>query len=201
MESAEVTEPVSLVHPRAAQVAVLASHGGLQATEITVGTLHLEYVESDEALGSLSLRVDGSFVTLTAPRMLGSEYLREALTAALPDGYLVLSHPSDDALIVTIARAYEVEPAPQLFCTSYDTTLRARKIGTNRLLLRGVARGRGDLIVRLDDRALTVRPSKGETPLQLAERIRELLADTHITLLTVPTEAIGEVTLTVLPRH
>lgn len=201
MESAEVTEPVSLVHPRAAQVTVLSTHGGLQATEITVGTLHLVYVDSEETIASLSLRVDGSFVTFTAPRMLGADYLREALTAALPDGFLVLAHPSDDALVVTIARAYEVEPAPQLFCTSYDTTLRARKIGTNRLLLRGVARGRGDLIVRINDVSLTVRPTKGETPVEIAARIRDLLADSHITLLTVPTEAIGEVTLTVLPRH
>lgn len=201
MEFAEVTEPVSLVHPRAAQVAVLSAHGGLQATEITVGTLHLVYVDSEDPIASLSLRVDTSFVTLTAPRMLGTAYLREALEGAVPDGYLVLAHPSDDALIVTIARAHEVEPAPQLFCTSFDTTLRSRKIGTNRLLLRGVARGKGDLIVRINDRSLTVRPTKGETPLQIAERIRELLADSHITLLTVPTEAIGEVTLTVLPRH
>lgn len=201
MEFAEVTEPVSLVHPRAAQVAVLSTHGGLQATEITVGTLHLVYVDSDDPIASLSLRVDGSFVTLTAPRMLGAAALRAALEGAIPDGYLVLAHPSADALIVTIARAHEVEPAPQLFCTSFDTTLRARKIGTNRLLLRGVARGKGDLVVRINDRSLNVRPVKGETPLQIAERIRELLADSHITLLTVPTEVIGEVTLTVLPRH
>lgn len=200
MESAEVTEPVSLVHPRAAQVSVLASDGGLQVTEITVGTLHIVLGESESHVASLSLRVDGSFVTLSIPRVLGPEYLREALSSALPEGYLVLAHPSDDALIVTIARAYEVEPAPQLFCTSYDTTLRARKIGTNRLLLKGIARGKGDLIVRLNERTLTVRPTRGETPLQLAERIRDLLTATHITLLTAPTEAIGEVTLTVLPR-
>lgn len=201
MESAEVTEPVSLVHPRAAQVTVLASHGGVHVTEITTGTLHVQFAETGAHVVSLSLRVDGSFVTLAVPRVLGLESLRDALSSALPDGYLVVSHPSVDALVVTIARGWEVEAAPQLFVTSYDTTLRARKIGLNRLLLRGIARGKGDVVVRVNERTLHVRPDKGETALQVAERVREQLADTHITLVTVPTEAIGEVTLTVLPRR
>jgi hypothetical protein len=142
MWSAEKTDPLSLVHPRSANVAVLSSGQGVVVTEITSGTLHIRFdtSENHQPFASLSLSVDGSFVTLTVPRVLGTDYLREALDAALPEGYLGLAHPSDEALIVTIARACEVEPTPHLFCTSYDTTMRARKVGINRLLLKRRAR-------------------------------------------------------------
>ena len=203
MWSAEKTDPLSLVHPRSANVAVLSAGQGLSVTEITSGTLHFRFTNTDshQPFASLSLRVDGSFVTLTVPRVLGTEYLREALDAALPEGYLVLAHPSDDALIVTIARASEVEPTPHLFCTSYDTTMRARKVGTNRLLLKGVARGKGDIQLRINEREFRVRPTRGETPMALAIRLRELMKDTHITLLSVPATDDGDVVLTVLPRR
>lgn len=203
MWSAEKTDPLSLVHPRSANVAVLSSGQGLVVTEITSGTLHFRFdtAEAHQPFASISLSVDGSFVTLTVPRVLGTEYLREALDAAVPDGYLVLAHPSDDALIVTIARACEVEPTPHLFCTSYDTTMRARKVGINRLLLKGVARGKGDIQVRINEREFRLRPSRGETPMGLAVRMRDLLKETHITLLSVPTTPDGDVVLTVLPRR
>lgn len=203
MYPAEKTDPLSLVHPRSANVVVLSAGEGLSVTGITSGTLHFCFtnVDSHQPFASLSLRVDGSFVTLTVPRVLGTEYLREALSAALPEGYLVLAHPSEDALVVTIARACEVEPTPHLFCTSYDTTMRARKVGTNRLLLKGVARGKGDIQVRINDRELRVRPVRGETPMVVAMRMRALLEPTHICLLSVPTTADGDVVLTVLPRR
>ncbi len=203
MWSAEKTDPMALVHPRSANVAVLSAGPGLSVTEITTGTLHLrlDQTETHQPFASLSLRVDGSFVTLTVPRVLGFEYLKEALHGALPEGYLVLAHPSDDALIVTIARACEVEPTPHLFCTSYDTTMRARKVGTNRLLLKGVARGKGDIQVRINEREFRLRPERGETPMALSIRMRELLKETHITLLSVPGTDEGDVVLTVLPRR
>lgn len=203
MEFAEKTDPLSLVHPRSANVAVLASGQGLSVTEITCGTLHFRFSaeHAHQPFASLSLRVDGSFVTLTVPRVLGTEYLREALSAALPEGYLVLAHPSDDALIVTIARACEVEPTPHLFCTSYDTTMRARKVGTNRLLLKGVARGRGDIQLRINAQEFRLKPVRGETPMAFSLRLRELLKLTHIALLSVPSTADGDVVLTVLPRR
>lgn len=203
MWSAEKTDPLSLVHPRSANVAVLSVGQGLCVTEITSGTLHLLFDNNvtHQPFASLSLSVDGSFVTLTVPRVLGTEYLKEALNGALPEGYLVLAHPSDEALIVTIARACEVEPTPHLFCTSYDTTMRARKVGTNRLLLKGVARGKGDIQVRINEREFRVRPTRGETPMALAMRMRELLKATHITLLSVPATDDGDVVLTVLPRR
>lgn len=199
----EKTDPLSLVHPRSANVSVLSAGQGLSVTEIACGTLHLRFSAEDshQPFASLSLRVDGSFVTLTVPRVLGTEYLREALGAALPEGYLVLAHPSDDALIVTIARACEVEPTPHLFCTSYDTTMRARKVGTNRLLLKGVARGRGDIQLRINEREFRLRPARGETPMALAIRLRALLEATHISLLSVPSTVEGDVVLTVLPRR
>ena len=202
MWSAEQTEPHSFVHPRSANVTVLSAGQGLTVTEITTGTLHLCFTAEDaQPFASLSLRVDSSFVTLTVPRVLGTEYLKEALNAALPDGYLVLAHPSDEALIVTIARACEVEPTPHLFCTSYDTTMRARKVGTNRLLLKGIARGKGDIHVRINEREFRLRPERGEVPMAIAIRLRELIKDTHISLLSVPSQPGGEVVLTVLPRR
>jgi hypothetical protein len=203
MWSAEKTDPLSLVHPRAANVTVLSAGQGLSVTEITSGTLHFQFDNTltHQPFASLSLSVDGSFVTLTVPRVLGTEYLKEALHAALPEGYLVLAHPSDDALIVTIARATEVEPTPHLFCTSYDTTMRARKVGTNRLVLKGIARGKGDIQVRINEREFRLRPARGETPMALAVRMRELLKATHITLLSVPGSPDGDVVLTVLPRR
>jgi hypothetical protein len=203
MWSAEKTDPLSLVHPRSANVTVLSSGQGLKVTEITSGTLHFQFdtTQTHQPFASLSLSVDGSFVTLTVPRVLGTEYLKEALHGALPEGYLVLAHPSDDALIVTIARATEVEPTPHLFCTSYDTTMRARKVGTNRLLLKGIARGKGDIQVRINDREFRLRPTRGETPMALALRMRELLKVTHIALLSVPATPDGDVVLTVLPRR
>ncbi len=203
MWSAEKTDPLSLVHPRSANVSVLSSGQGLSVTEITSGTLHLQFdnTVTHQPFASVSLSVDGSFVTLTVPRVLGTEYLKEALHGALPEGYLVLAHPSDDALIVTIARATEVEPTPHLFCTSYDTTMRARKVGTNRLVLKGIARGKGDIQVRINDREFRLRPTRGETPMALAVRMRELLKVTHITLLSVPATPDGDVVLTVLPRR
>ncbi len=203
MWSAEKTDPQTLVHPRSANVAVLSAGQGLSVTEITTGTLHFRFdpTETHQPFASLSLRVDGSFVTLTVPRVLGTEYLKEALHGSLPEGYLVLAHPSDDALIVTIARACEVEPTPHLFCTSYDTTMRARKVGTNRLLLKGVARGKGDIQVRINEREFRLRPTRGETPMALSIRMRELLKETHITLLSVPDTDDGDVVLTVLPRR
>ncbi|MFZ5444641.1 MAG: hypothetical protein ACOZQL_31900 [Myxococcota bacterium] len=200
MESAERTEPLSLAHPRAATVSVLSSDAGLRVTEITCGTIHLAFT-GRAPLGSVSLRVDRSFVTVSVPEVLGLEYLQQALLGAMPEGYLVLAHPSEDALIVTIARAWEEEPQPVVFCTSFDTTLRARKLGTNRLLLRGVARGRGELVLRVDAHELRLRPAAGETPLLVASRVRALLAPTHITLLAVPTTERGDVVLTVLPRR
>jgi hypothetical protein len=199
--SAEQTEPLALVHPRSANVTVLSQGPGLEITEITSGTLHFRFTGEDQPFVSLSLRVDGSFVTLTVPRVLGTDYLREVLTDALPEGYLVLVHPSDEALIVTIARASEVEPTPHLFCTSYDTTMRARKVGPNRLLLKGVARGKGDIALRIDEREFSLRPLRGETPMSLSIRLRELLKPTHIALLSVPATADGDVVLTVLPRR
>ncbi|HEY1088196.1 MAG TPA: hypothetical protein VGE37_10895 [Archangium sp.] len=203
MTSAEHTEPVSLVHPRAANVAVLAAGPGLTVTEITTGTLHVRLSDGDalEPFASMSLRVDGSFVTLSVPRVLGASHLREALTNALPDGYLVLTHPSDDALIVTIARAWEVEPTPQLFCTSYDTTMRARRVAVNRLQLKGIAKGKGDLALRVNDRELRLRPERGETPLAVAVKLRQMIEATHIVLLSVPSTPEGDVLLTVLPRR
>jgi len=199
----EKTDPLSLVHPRSANVSVLSSGQGLEITEITCGTLHFRFSGEDrhQPFASFSLRVDGSFVTLSVPRVLGTEYLREALSDALPEGYLVLAHPSDDALIVTIARASEVEPTLHLFCTSYDTTMRARKVGPNRLLLKGVARGRGDIALRINEREFRVRPARGETPMALSIRLRDLLKATHITLLSVPSTTDGDVVLTVLPRR
>jgi hypothetical protein len=222
MWSAEKTDPLSLVHPRSANVTVLSAGQGLSVTAITAGTLHFMFdaTVTHQPFASLSLSVDGSFVTVTVPRVLGTEYLKEALHASLPEGYLVLAHPSDpasgdrrrrpegdsserdkEALIVTIARATEVEPTPHLFCTSYDTTMRARKVGTNRLLLKGIARGKGDLQVRINERELRLRLSRGETPMALAVRLRELLKATHLTLLSVPGAPDGEVVLTVLPRR
>ncbi len=205
MGSVEITEPLTLVHPRAAAVTVLATSPGLEASEITTGTLHLQLdTEADlvrRPFVSLSLNVDGSFVTVTVPRVLGAECLRDALTEALPDGFLVIAHPSDDALVLTIARAAEVEPLPHLFCTSFDGRLRARKVGPNRLLVRGVAKGNGELQLRVNERELTLRPTRGETPMQVAERLRTLLWPSHITLLAVPSEADGDVVLTVLPRR
>jgi hypothetical protein len=203
MSSAEHTDPVSLVHPRAANVTILAAGPGLVVTELTVGTLHFSFGrgEIDDPFASLSLNVDGSFVTLSVPRVLGADYLREALTNALPDGYLVLTHPSEHALIVTIARAWEVEPTPQLFCTSFDTTLRVRRVATNRLLLKGVSKGKGDLQLRLNEREFKLRPERGETPLALSVRLRQLLEATHIVLLSVPSTPEGDVLLTVLPRR
>jgi hypothetical protein len=202
MWSAEKTEPITLVHPRSADVTVLAAGQGLTVTEITTGTLHFRFShDTHQPFASLSLRVDNSFVTLTVPQVLGTEYLREALSAALPEGYLVLAHPSDDALIVTIARACEVEPTPHLFCTSLDTTMRARKVGLNRLLIKGVARGKGDIQLRINEREFKLRPVRGETPMAISVRLRELLKDTHITLLSVPATADGDVVLTVLPRR
>lgn len=203
MASAEQTEPLSLVHPRAANVTVLSAGPGLCVSEITVGTLHCDFTRDapHEPFASLALRVDGSFVTVTVPRVLGADYLREALTDALPEGYLVLTHPSDEALIVTIARAWEVEPTPRLFCTSYDTTLRVRRVGTNRLVLKGVAKGKGDLQVRVNERELRLKPARGETPMNVALRLRKLLEDSHIVLLGVPASSDGDVTLTVLPRR
>lgn len=197
---AEKTEPLSLVHPRSANVTVLSEDPGLEVTAITSGTLHFRFTDRPEPFASVCLRVDGSFVTLTVPRVLGTEHLRDALRAALPQGYLALAHPSDEALVVTIARAAEVEPTPHLFCTSLDTTMRARKVGTNRMLIKGVARGRGDIVVRLDDRELKVLPTRGETPMAIALRLRALLEPTHIALLTVPSQPGGDVVLTVLPR-
>lgn len=203
MESAEKTDPLSLVHPRSAIVAVLSAGQGLSVTELTSGTLLFRFSAEDahQPFASLSLRVDGSFVTLSVPRVLGTDYLKEALSSALPEGYLVLAHPSDDALIVTIARACEVEPTPHLFCTSYDTTMRARKVGTNRLLLKGVARGKGDIQLKINEREFRIRPVRGETPMTLALRLRELLKATHIALLSVPATDGGDVVLTVLPRR
>lgn len=205
MGSVEITEPHSLVHPRAAAVTVLSASPELTITEITTGTLHVAF-DAETALAqrpfaSLALKVDGSFVAVTVPRLLGAACLREALVEALPDGFLVVAHPSSEALVLTIARAAEVEPAPDLFCTSLDGSLRARKVGPNRLLVRGTARGNGDLQLRVNERQLKVRPARGETPLQIAERLRALLADSHITLLTVPSERDGDVVLTVLPRR
>jgi hypothetical protein len=201
MESAETTEPLSLVHPRAAQVSVLATDAGLDVTNITSGTLHLRLRPTRRTFLSTSLNVDGSFVTVSVPSASGLEHLKDALTAAVPEGYFVLSHPSDEALIVTIARAWDQAPAPNIFCTSYDTSLRARKLGANRLLLKGTAKGRGDVAFKLNDRELRIRPLRGETPIELAIRVRALLATTHITLLTVPSTPDGEVVLTVLPRR
>lgn len=200
---AEQTEPQSLVHPRAANVALLSAGPGLCVTEITVGTLHLAFTRESphEPFTSISFSVDGSFVTVTVPRVLGPDYLREALTDALPDGYLVLTHPSDDALVVTIARAWEVEPTPRLFATSYDTTLRVRRVATNRLVLKGIARGKGELQVRVNERELRFKPARGETPLNVALHVRKLLEGSHIVLLGVPTTPDGDVTLTVLPRR
>lgn len=201
MESAETTEPLSLAHPRAAHVSVISSDPGLDVTEITTGTLHFLFGATRRPFVSVSLNVDGSFVTVSLPSVMGTESLKDALSAAVPDGYFVLSHPSDDALIVTIARGWDEVPTPNLFCTSFDTSLRARKLGANRLLLKGVARGRGDVLLKLNERELRVRPIKGETPIQLAIRVRALLAPTHITLLSVPSTPDGDVVLTVLPRR
>ena len=198
---AEKTDPLSLVHPRSANVAVLSSGQGLEVTQLTSGTLHFRFTSTHEPFASVSLRVDGSFVTLTVPCVLGTEYLREALSAALPEGYLVLAHPSDEALIVTIARGCEVEPTPQLFCTSYDTTMRARKVGTNRLVLKGIARGRGDIQLRINEQEFRLRPLRGERPMAVALKMRALLEAIHITLLSVPSTAEGDVVLTVLPRR
>lgn len=197
MESAART--IAPAHPRAAEVSVLSSDG-LEVTELTGGTFHLTFREG-VARGSVALRVDRSFVTVTVPAVLGFEYLREALSGAVPEGYLVLAHDSPGALIVTFARAWEDEPPPRVFCTSFDARLRARKVGPNRLLLKGVAKGRGDLVVRVDETELRLRLLAGETPLELAGRVRKLLAPTHITLLTVPDTQDGEVALTVLPRR
>lgn len=197
MESAERT---ALAHPRAARVTVLSSDAGLSVTEITSGTLHCCFT-GGAPLASFSLRVDRSFVTVTVPEVLGLEHLHRALEGAMPEGYLVLAHPSEDALIVTIARAWEEEPPPLVFCTSFDTTLRARRLGTNRLLLRGVAKGKGDLLLRIDEQEVRLRPAAGETPLGVAFRVRALIAPTHIALPTVPSVDDGDVVLTVLPRR
>ena len=79
--------------------------------------------------------------------------------------------------------------------------MRARKVGTNRLLLKGVARGKGDIQIRINEQEFRLRPARGETPMELAIRTRELLKDTHIALLSVPSIADGDVVLTVLPRR
>ena len=79
--------------------------------------------------------------------------------------------------------------------------MRARKVGTNRLLLKGIARGKGDIQVRINDREFRVRPDRGEVPMAIAIRLRELMKDTHISLLSVPSTTGGEVVLTVLPRR
>lgn len=198
------TDPTPLVHPRAASVSVLAQDEGLCITEITVGTLHFSFRPEqprDRPFLSFSLKVDGSFVTLSVPRVLGLDYLRTALEAALPEGYLALGQPSDEGWVVTIARSWQVEPPPTLFCSSFDTTLRAKKLGPNRFVIKGIARGRGDLRLRINDRELRLPLAPKETSMEVASRVREVLEPSHITLLTVADEPGGEVVLTVLPRR
>ena len=46
-----------------------------------------------------------------------------------------------------------------------------------------------------------MRPVRGETPMALSIPLRELLKATHISLLSVPSTAEGDVVLTVLPRR
>lgn len=203
MGSAEITEPLGLVHPRAAEVSVLSTSPHLDATELTPGTLHVQVLRGGPAaaLMTLSLRVDGCFVTCNAPRAFGALGLRDALDAALPEGLLLLSHPSDEALVVTIARGGDVEAAPRLFCTSFDASLRALKTGPNRLVLRGVARGNGELRLKVNERELRLAPRPGATPMVIAQQLREHLQDSHITLLAVPDTEEGEVAVTVLRRR
>ena len=74
-------------------------------------------------------------------------------------------------------------------------------MGPNRLQLKGVAKGKGDLQLRINDRELRLRPERGETPLAVALRLRDLLADTHIVLIGVPSTRDGDAMLTVLPRR
>jgi hypothetical protein len=203
MESAEITEPLGLVHPRAANLAVLSTSPNIEATELTPGTLHLRLLRSGPAAApvTLSLRVDGCFVTCASPLAFGTTGLREALDEALPEGCLLLCHPAGEALVVTITRGGELEAPPRLFCTSLDASLRARKVGPNRVLLRGVARGNGELRLRVDAQELRFRPTPGATPMAVAEQLRTHLQDSHIALLAVPDAPDGEVTVTVLRRR
>lgn len=196
MQAAVQTEPLGFSHPRAAQVSVLAARG-VEVSELTTGTLIFRSTSAQVA--SVDLRVDHSFVSVAVPRVFGVEHLQEALQGSVPDGYLVLGSMSGEALIITFVRAFERSLVPELFCTSLDARLRVRTAGGNDLVLRGTAKGRSELLLRVGEAIYRLKLTAGETALQVSFRVREVLAAEH-TCLIAP-HANGDTTVTLLPRR
>lgn len=189
---------------RAADVQVLSASASLDISELTTGTLLLRVVRDGPAargpFATVSLRVDHSFVSVHLPLLLGVDALQATLQDALPEDYVALVSHGGDAIVLTVLRT-AVPRVPDVFCTSRDATLRARRSGPNRFTLRGRARGHSHLVLRVDDQAWRLALLAGETPLEVAERLRDALRPNWTVLLDASTDPGGPIELSVLPRR
>lgn len=187
-----------------ADVRVLSTSGSLDVSELTTGTLLLRVARDGAAargpFATVSLRVDQSFVSVHLPLVLGVDALQATLQEALPDDYVALVSHGGDAIVLTVLRT--VTPRlPDVFCTSRDATLRVRRTAANRFLLRGRTHGHSQLVLRVDEKAWKLALLPGETPLEIADRVRDALGPDWAALLDASTEDGGPVELSVLPRR
>lgn len=101
--------------------------------------------------------------------------------------------------MATVIRTFDVRSV-HVRCTSRDARQRVVRAQADRFVIRGVARGNGTIELRVNDDELRHCPAPGDTPLKTALRLREVLAPCFGVLMTVPSEAGGEVCVTVLSR-
>lgn len=204
MSAASPALPSSVGDEYAADVQVLSASASLEISELTRGTLLLRVARDGCAargpFAVLSLRVDHSFVSASLPLLLGVEAIQATLQDAMPDGYFALTSHGGGAIVLTVRRT-ALPRVPSVFCTSRDATLRVKRTGPNRLVLRGAARGQSTLVLRVDARGWTVPLSTSDTPLAVAQRLRAELERDYSVLLGLGADAAGPVDVTILPRR
>ncbi|GMU58358.1 MAG: hypothetical protein AMXMBFR34_01210 [Myxococcaceae bacterium] len=183
---------------------VLSVGGAISLSELSQGTLLLRLSQDGVAargpFAAVDLRVDHTFVSAKLPLVLGVEALRSELQERLPDGYLLLATHGGGAIVLTFLRT-AAPRVPDVFCTSRDATLRVRRLGANRLLVRGRTHGGASLVLRVNTQTYKLALHAGERPLDVAARLKAALAPGWTVLLGLPAEDDGAVDVTVLPRR
>jgi len=209
MNTAMLTSKVlAFRRPPTASLELVSVDPRLEAKVVAPGTMTLlGYVPDDGPFDAfLALKVDGNFVTVALHKGMDREGISEAFSSALPPGYEAASVDSQsEVLILTVLCVRpRVSNAPAVKFLSNDPAQSLRWVGPNKFTLSGSVSVqqtiRSFVELRIDDKAIKVYLTPGESSLAVANRIRAALPAHFQAILELPLYQEDQVKITVLRR-
>jgi hypothetical protein len=170
----------------------------------------LAFVEDEGPFhASVSLKIDGNFVTFAVDKGMNSVDMIETIQAVLPEGYEVASRESSasEVLIVTILRppVKGARSEPEVSFLSTDPAQSFRWVAKNKLRIEGRASMglsvRSIVDVFVEGYRVKLPLGRGDFPLTTANRLRDALPESFVAMIELPMVPGGDVTLTILRRR